>query len=136
MYARACCTCNRTARTDKMILKGPVQPFTQHSLSSKLIIVIVFFMINWSSPSRSPASSRSISEVARTGQHDHSASQTPRSVFIHPLFLLVYARSNPVVHMLDVWLQSRLVRGRRDRSALHLKISFFSYLTILWGSLT
>ena len=86
MYARACCTCNRTARTDKMILKGPVQPFTQHSLSSKLIIVIVFFMINWSSPSRSPASSRSISEVARTGQHDHSASQTPRSVFIHPCF--------------------------------------------------
>ena len=47
MYARSCCTCNRPVRTDKMILKGPVQPFTQHSpLSSKLIIVIVFSMIN------------------------------------------------------------------------------------------
>ena len=39
MYARACCTCNRTVRTDKMVLKGPVQPFTYHSsLSSKLIV--------------------------------------------------------------------------------------------------
>ena len=47
MYGRSCCTCNRAVRTDKMILKGPVQPFTHHSpLSSKLIIVIVFSMIN------------------------------------------------------------------------------------------
>ena len=86
MYARACCTCNRTVRTDKMILKGPVQPFTHHSsLSSKLIILSLYSSWStWSSPSRSPASSRSISEVAGTRQHDHSGSQTPRSVFIHP----------------------------------------------------
>ena len=38
--------------------------------------------------------------------------------------------------MLYVWLQSRLVRGRRDRSTLDLEINFFSSLTILWGSLT
>ena len=38
----------------------------------------------WSSPSRLPASSRSTSESARTGQRDHSGSKTPRSVFIHP----------------------------------------------------
>ena len=41
-----------------------------------------------------------------------------------------------VVHMLDVWLQSRLVRGRRDWSTLDLEIGFLSSFTILWSSLT
>ena len=41
-----------------------------------------------------------------------------------------------LVHMLDVWLQSRLVRWRWDRSTLDLEIGFLSSLTILWGSLT
>ena len=85
MYARACCFCNRTVRTDKIILKGSVQPFTHHSSFSSKIIVMVFFMINiCSSLSRLPASRRSTSEVDRKGQHDHSGSKTPRSVFIHP----------------------------------------------------
>ena len=106
-----------------MILKGPVQPFTHHSpLSSKLIIVILFSMINL-------AISFPITNIQEINQRGQ--------VSLHPpLLLLVHARSNPVVHMLDMWLQSRLVRGRRDRSTLDLKISFFSSLTILWGNLT
>ena len=134
IYARSCCTCNRAVRTDKMILKGPVQPFTHHSPhSSKLIIVIVFSMITWSSPSRSPASGRSTSEDRTTWSQWFQDSE----VSLHPpLLLLVHARSDPVVHMMDVWHQSRLVRGRRDRSTLDLKISLFSSLTILWGNLT
>ena len=39
-----------------------------------------------------------------------------------------------VVHMLDVWLQSRLVRGRRDCSTLDLEIGFLSSLTNLWAA--
>ena len=51
------------------------------------------------------------------------------------LLLLVHARRNLEVHMLDVWLQSRLVCGRRDRSTLDLEINFFSSLTIFVGQL-
>ena len=62
---------------------------------------------------------------------DHSGSRTFRSVFIHPCcssYRLASSliQSNPVVHILDVWLQSRLVRGRRDRSTLDLKMSLLS----------
>ena len=118
-----------------MILKGPVQPFTHHSpLSSKLIIVIVFSMINLliSFPITS------IQEINQRGQGS-IITVVPRlrgqssSTAVAPR---IHTRSNPVVHMLDVWLQSRLVRGRRVRSTLDLKISVFSFLTILWGNLT
>ena len=97
MYARACCTWNRTVRTDKMILKDPVLPFTHRSsLSSKLIIVIVSFMINLviSFPITS------IQGINQRGWRDRPTwSQwfQDSQVSLHlPLLLLVHARSNPV----------------------------------------
>ena len=93
-----------------------------------MINLVIFFPIT------------SIQEINQRGQQDRTAwsqwfQDTQVSLQPH-LLLVIHARSNPVAHMLDVWLQSRLVRGRRDRSTLDLKISFFSSLTILWGSLT
>ena len=102
----------------------------------KLIIVIVFFVINLviSFPITS------IQEINQRGWQDRttwSQCLQDSQVSLHPpLLLLVHARSNPVVYMLDVWLQSKVVRGRRDRSTLDLEISFFPSLTILLGSLT
>ena len=51
-------------------------------------------------------------------------------------FVISLVQSNPMDHMLDVWLQSRLVRGRRDRSIPDLEMGFLSSPTILWDSLT
>ena len=97
----------------------------------------------WSSASRSLASRRSTWEVGKTSPHDHRGSRTFRSVFIHPCcisssysFVISLLQSNPMNHMLDVWLRSRLVRGRRDRSTTDLEMSFLSFPTILWDSLT
>ena len=42
---------------------------------------------------------------------------------------------NPMVYMLDVWLQSGQVQGGRGRSTLDLKMCLLSSLTILWGQL-
>ena len=78
MYARACCTCNRT-----------VQTFTHHFHRNSLLSSYSSWS-TWSSPSRSPASRRSTSEAARTGQYDHSGSQTPRTCSSY--MLLVHAR--------------------------------------------
>ena len=79
-----------------------------------------------------------VDQPARLLAEDNMITVVPipdSQVSLHPpLLLLVHARSNPVVHMLDVWLQSRLVRGRRDRSTLDLEINFFSSLTIYYGN--
>ena len=93
-----------------------------------MINLVIFFPIT------------SIQEINKRGWQDRTAwsqwFQDSQVSLYPPLLLLVHARSNPVIHMLDVWLQSRLVRGRRKRSTLDLEIRFLFSRTILWGSLT
>ena len=105
---------------------------THNVIVSSMISLVISFPIT------------SIQEINQRGWQDRtkwswSWSQwlQDSQVSLHPpLLLLVHARSNPVVHMLNVWLQNRLVRGRRDRSTLDLKISLLTSLTILWGNLS
>ena len=106
MYDIACCTCNKTVRTDKMILKGP------------LLILITFI--------ETYDCHRIIHDQPGHLLSDH---QLPVD---QPARLLGQDNMIEVIPR----LRSRLVRGRRDRSTLDFEINFFSSLTILWGSLT
>ena len=78
-------------------------------------------------PARLTGQANIITVVPRLPGQSSTTPVAPRTCMKQP---------GTVVHMLDVWLQSRLVRGRRDWSTLDLEIGFLSSLTILWGSLT
>ena len=135
MYARACCTCNRAVRTDNMILKGSVQPFTHHSsLLSKLINNYCHRILHDQPGHLLPDHQHPVNQPARLLGQDNMITVVPR--------LPGQSSSTPVAprtctkqpggsHAVYMWLQSRLVRERRDRSTLDLEINFFSSLTIL-----
>ena len=70
-------------------------------------------------PARLTGQANIITVVPRLPGQSSTTPVAPRTCMKQP---------GTVVHMLDVWLQSRLVRGRRDWSTLDLEIGFTEYL--------
>ena len=107
---------------DNTILKGPVQPFTRaHN----------FNRVPYDQPSNLLPDRQHPGDLNQRGWQDRTTcSQWFQDFQIslsgHPCcssYRLVssLAQSKPMVHMLDVWLQCRQVRGRCDRSTLDLE---------------
>ena len=136
MYAREYCTCNRTVRTDDSDGSSPtiysslITFIETHSYCHCILHeqpdhLLPYHQHLVDQPAKLPGQDNMITVVPRLPCQSSSTPVAPRT-----------CTKQPGIDMLDVWLQSRLVRGRRDRSTLDLEINLFSSLTILWGSLT
>ena len=144
--AITCCVCNITVRTGNTILKGPVQPFTHHF--HRNCQNNFHHVLHDQSSHLLPVRQHPGDQPERLAGHDHmitvvpgfpaQTSSTPCQCCTSSAYRLEISivQSNPMGHMLYVLLQSRLVRGRQDRSNPDLEMNFLSSPTILWSSLT